>query len=234
MSALRRAAFRGCRGRSPRPATPTGGGCWSRRPGTTARRIAIPDHRCGRVGPKLTPHSRRVGMPATGACTSSGAGSPNAGNHVIAPCGKPRALWMVLVVGHPELTNTHELDRSRPVGGEIGELGLRNSYEPQPVSMNHRVTPVPREQPPFALNHRLAVPNPGISVTPPSLTNDRRGTDWHRSNESAQLSPGRLSPAPRQTVPTYQLYARHTEGPGPSASFSRRLLGRISVQFCSM
>jgi hypothetical protein len=25
---------------------------------------------------------------------------------------------------------------------------------------------------------------PHISLTPPSLTNDRRGTDWHRSDES--------------------------------------------------
>jgi hypothetical protein len=48
--------------------------------------------------------------------------------------------------------------------GEVCELDLRYSYEPQRDSLDIRVTPVPREQPPFAPNHRIAVPNPRISV----------------------------------------------------------------------
>ena len=71
---------------------------------------------------------------------------------------------MVLVVGDAELIATTKLDWSQPVGGEVGEQDLRYSYEPQQHSLNTDVTPVPREQPPFAPNHRLAVPNPRISV----------------------------------------------------------------------
>ena len=56
------------------------------------------------------------------------------------------------------------LERGRPVDGEVSELDLRYSYEPQRYSLTTDVTPVPREQPPFAPNHRLAVPNPRISV----------------------------------------------------------------------
>ena len=70
----------------------------------------------------------------------------------------------MLVTGHADLNAAIKLDRSRPVDGEVGELDLRYSYEPQQHSSKSGVTPVPREQPPFAPNHRLAVPNPRISV----------------------------------------------------------------------
>ena len=70
-----------------------------------------------------------------------------------------------MVTGHPELTATqHRLDRSQPVGVEVFELDLRYSYEPHQYSLTTDVTPVPSEQPPFAPNHRIAVPNPRISV----------------------------------------------------------------------
>jgi hypothetical protein len=53
---------------------------------------------------------------------------------------------------------------SQPVSGEVSELDLRYNYEQQQHSSNVDVTPVAREQPPFAPNHRLAVTNPRISV----------------------------------------------------------------------
>jgi hypothetical protein len=34
-----------------------------------------------------------------------------------------------MVTGHAELTSTTKLDRSQPVGAEVGELDLRYSYE---------------------------------------------------------------------------------------------------------
>ena len=37
----------------------------------------------------------------------------------------------MLVTCHAELTTATELDRSQPVDGEVGELDLRYSYEPQ-------------------------------------------------------------------------------------------------------
>jgi hypothetical protein len=65
----------------------------------------------------------------------------------------------------PRWTNQHlSLIGVQPVDGEVGELDLRYNYEPQQDSWNAGVTPVAREQPPFAPNYRLAVANPRISV----------------------------------------------------------------------
>ena len=108
---------------------------------------------------------------------------------------RARAGRLVLVAGDPELTATqHRLDRSQPFDGEVCELDLRYSYEPQRDSRNLSATPVPREQPTFTPNHRLAVPNPRISDTtvvdqrPPRhrLTPIKRKPPRHQ--------PGRLSP----------------------------------------
>jgi hypothetical protein len=63
--------------------------------------------------------------------------------------------WSMATLNEPA---RDELDRSQSLGGEIGELNLRYSYEPQSDSLNSRVMPVPREQPPFAPKHRLAAP----------------------------------------------------------------------------
>ena len=53
--------------------------------------------------------------------------------------GRPRTGRLVLVTGHLELTAAvNELDRSQPVGGEVGELDLRYSYEPQRYSTDYR------------------------------------------------------------------------------------------------
>lgn len=71
---------------------------------------------------------------------------------------------MVLVPGDHGLNRDTGLIGISPGDGEVGELDLRYSYEQQRYSPNIRVTPVPREQPPFAPNHRLAVTNPRISV----------------------------------------------------------------------
>jgi transposase len=77
---------------------------------------------------------------------------------------RPSTRRLVLVAGHTDLSAAAKLDRSQPVDGEVGELDLRYSYEQQQDSPNADATPAPREQPPFAPNHRLAVPNPRISV----------------------------------------------------------------------
>ena len=42
-----------------------------------------------------------------------------------------------MVTGHAELTSTTKLDRSQPVGAEVGELDLRYSYEPQQYSIGY-------------------------------------------------------------------------------------------------
>nr|WP_225331588.1 ISNCY family transposase [Mycobacterium intracellulare] len=49
---------------------------------------------------------------------------------------RARAGRLVLVTGHAELTGRTELDRSRPVDGEVSELDLRYSYEPQQHSQD--------------------------------------------------------------------------------------------------
>ncbi len=67
----------GYRGRSPRPATPTPGGCWSRLPGTTARAIgrARP---CGTDGNSPHPPPGSAATPATAGYTPAGSDSPTA------------------------------------------------------------------------------------------------------------------------------------------------------------
>ena len=78
-------------------------------------------------------------------------------NPLVANVANSRELagW-VPVAGNPQLATTQNRpDRSQPVGGEVGELDLRYSYEPQRDSRNPGVTPVSREQPPFAPNHVL-------------------------------------------------------------------------------
>ena len=64
-------ALPGRRGRSPRPGTATPAGCWSRRPGTTARPTG-PARRCGPAGSRRPPRPGPAAMPATGACTPAG------------------------------------------------------------------------------------------------------------------------------------------------------------------
>ena len=59
------------RARSPRPATPTSVGCWSRPPGITDRYIG-PGRRCRTGGPWPRSLPRSVVMPATGGCIGSG------------------------------------------------------------------------------------------------------------------------------------------------------------------
>ena len=77
----------------------------------------------------------------------------------------------MLVVGHADYRVITELGRSQPVDGEVGERDMRNNYEPQQHSLSIEVTPVARERPPFAPNHRLAVPTLRTSVRhQPSLT----------------------------------------------------------------
>jgi hypothetical protein len=91
---------------------------------------------------------------------------------------------VALVAGHPELTSHAKLDWGQPAGDEVGEQDLRYSYEQQQHSPSADVMPAPREQPPFAPNIVLRYPTAYISLTPPSLTNDRRRTNSLRSNES--------------------------------------------------
>ncbi len=105
-------------------------------------------------------------MLATDDYTTNGADSTNARSPTSWPTSRSPVNWPGGAGHWPPSTNsaTTELDRSRSVDGEVGELDLRYSYEQQQHSPNTDVTPVPREQPPFAPNHRLAVPNPRISV----------------------------------------------------------------------
>ena len=66
----------------------------------------------------------------------------------------------MLVIGHFGVTQ-HQ-DDLIGIGfgyGEVSELDLRDSYGPQRDSSNLCVTPVPREQPPFAPNLSTAVEN---------------------------------------------------------------------------
>ena len=58
-------------GRSPRPATVMPAGCWSKRPGTTARPTG-PARRCTTGGRSPPLPRRRVAMRGTGGCTGSG------------------------------------------------------------------------------------------------------------------------------------------------------------------
>jgi transposase len=70
-------ARRGCRARSPRPATPTPAGCSSKRRGSTARRTG-PARPCRIAGNSpLPPHGPAV-MPATAGCTNAGSRSISA------------------------------------------------------------------------------------------------------------------------------------------------------------
>ena len=58
----------GSRARSPRPATPTSAGCWSRPPGTTAP-ATWPARPCATAGSSPHPPPEPAATPATGACT---------------------------------------------------------------------------------------------------------------------------------------------------------------------
>ena len=67
------------RDRSPRPATPTPAGCWSRRPGTTAPATS-PARLSASDGSWPDPRHDPAGTRATGDCTPAGSTSPNAAN----------------------------------------------------------------------------------------------------------------------------------------------------------
>ncbi len=79
--------------RSPRPGTPTPGGCWSRPPGTTARATAPPARRCGPGGSWPPRRPGPAGTPATSGCTNAGRCSPSAANARWSPTWPSPASW---------------------------------------------------------------------------------------------------------------------------------------------
>ena len=66
------AAPAAARARSPRPATPMPGGCWSRPPGTTRSRCGPPARPSPRDAPRSRPPSAPAARPPTAACTTAG------------------------------------------------------------------------------------------------------------------------------------------------------------------
>ena len=114
-------AARGRRGRSPRPATATPAGCWSRRPGTTASPTATGTDHARPLGRWPTRPRRARGQPATTGCTSAGSGSPTAKKRpVVANVAIARELagwcWSLAVTGR--LTAHANLIGAAPLSDE--------------------------------------------------------------------------------------------------------------------
>ena len=109
----------GFRGRSPRPATPTCGGCWSRPPGTTARyTLGRPARPMGRwpQRPSSWPCRQPATAPAVGG-SSTARRIPWSQRR-----DRPRTARLVLVAGHVISKPAHQPCLSQfPDVGEVGE-----------------------------------------------------------------------------------------------------------------
>ena len=97
---------RGSRDRSPRPATATSGGCWSRPPGTTAPATGSA-RPCATAGTWHPPPPGPAATRATGGSTSAGSGSSSAARrHTIANVAIARELagwcWSLAVLDGAE------------------------------------------------------------------------------------------------------------------------------------
>jgi transposase len=109
------------RARSPRPGTPTPGGCWSRRPGTTAGPTGRP-RPCAIAGTwPLRPQGPEA-TPATSDCTSGGCASPNARSGPSSPtspspASSPAGAGLSLYSKSPRLRQV--ADRRRPLTRQI-------------------------------------------------------------------------------------------------------------------
>ncbi len=80
------------RGRSPRPATATPVGCWSRPPGTTVPATSRA-RRCGTDGSSPRRLLEPAAMRATGGCITVGWSSPNGANETPSPTSRSPASW---------------------------------------------------------------------------------------------------------------------------------------------
>ena len=80
------------RARSPRPATPTPAGCWSRPPGTTGGPTA-PGKTMRARWDRPRPPREPAGMPATSACTSGGCASTSVRSGPSSRTSRSRVSW---------------------------------------------------------------------------------------------------------------------------------------------
>jgi len=152
----------GCRDRSPRPATPTCAGCWSKRPGTTAPPTgwARP---CAIAGNLPDPAPEPAAMRATDGCTTAGTPcAPDTSGTSWPPSRSPASRWLMLVPGRARgvilpktASSTTAVAAAR---GATRDTATSNGPVTEPATLD------PRHAIRSSRTARSAVTNPRISA----------------------------------------------------------------------